>query len=198
MIRTAKNAELIIVLSLFGVALLVSGCGLESDKPLSALGTAARDTRLEGLWCADDGKERAYFYISYGAGAEGSLFLFGSDEKEAGMIASNFFVTRTARHTYLNLRTKVEWTNGRAKLIPDKTYNFMEYHFDWRNRLILSIVGGETFQKAVKEGKLHGKADSLTTTISHEPMGRLLEFIENAKPEQVFTQVWTAKKIGKR
>jgi hypothetical protein len=39
----------------------------------------------------------------------------------------------------------------------------MEYHFDWRHRLVLSLVGGEIFQKAVKEGKLHG-----TTGVVHD------------------------------
>jgi UDP-N-acetylglucosamine transferase subunit ALG13 len=74
----------------------------------------------------------------------------------------------------------------------------MEYHFDWRHRLVLSTVGGQIFEKAVKEGKLRGKVKDFSITISHEPMGRLLEFIENSKPEQVFTRLWTVRKIGKR
>ena len=179
------------------ISLLLSACAVESEKPLSSPRYADRDLRLEGLWRIKlDEKDTAYFYVAYGPGAHGSIMLFGKDKTGMGAMSWDFFVTRTPKHAYLNMIPFVEVSRGHVRPHPSNMYTFEEYRFSWRGQLVVSSVGGEVFSKAVKAGKLHGKTDLFTTTISHEPSARVLAFIETSRPEDVFMKSWTATKIG--
>jgi hypothetical protein len=185
-------------LSLFAlfITFLLSACAIESDRPLSSPRYAPRDQRLEGLWRAKVGEDAIYFYIAYGPDGHGSILSFGRDKDGMGTMLWNFFVTRTARHAYLNMTSLVSVDRGHVHQSPSKTYMFVEYRFSWRGQLVASLVGGEVFSKAIKEGKLHGKTDLFTTSISHETSKRVLGFIDTAKPEDVFMKPWVATKIG--
>jgi hypothetical protein len=181
----------------FAVSLLLSACAVESEKPLSSPRYADKDPRLEGLWRVKlDEKDTVYLYIAYGPRAHGSIMLFGKDKTGMGTMSWDFFVTRTSKHAYLNMLPLVEVSRGHVRPRPSKMYTFEEYRFSWRGQLIVSSVGGEVFSKAVKEGKLHGKTDLFTTTISHEPSQRVLAFIETSRPQDVFMKSWTATKVG--
>jgi hypothetical protein len=175
------------------VSALFTGCVLESDKPLSLPRDSDRDLRLEGLWRAKAENENGYTYIAYGPGVRGRMLWFGKDKNGASTGSADFFVTRTAKHSYLNVS---EVSDNRSEATPRKTYMFWEYHFSWNGRMVIAAVGGDIFEKAVREGKLHGKTDQWMTTISHEPIGRLLAFIEAAKPKDVFIKESAMVKIG--
>jgi hypothetical protein len=185
-----------------GVLLLLSSCALVSDKPLLSPRYAVRDARLEGLWRSDTEQGPAYFYVAYGTTARGSVLFFGKDKNGLSTASWDFFVIRTAKHAYLNMdiasakETGLSANRENVRDPPRNGYFFMEYHFSWSGQLVISDVGGESFSRAVQEGKLHGKADLFLTTIQHETPGRLLAFIEAAKPEDVFHKLWIAKKIG--
>jgi hypothetical protein len=184
-------------LFLLAVSLLLSACAVESEKPLSSPRYADRDPRLEGLWRVKlDEKDIVYFYIAYGPGADGSIMLFGKDKTGMSTMSWDFFVTRTPKHAYLNMIPLIEVNHGHVRSRPSKMNTFAEYRFSWSGQLVVSSVGGEVFSKAVKEGKLHGKTDPFTTTISHERSERVLAFIETSRPEDVFMKSWTATKIG--
>jgi hypothetical protein len=182
---------------------LLSSCGLQSDKPLLSPRYAERDVRLEGLWRSDTEQGPAYFYIAYGTTARGSILFFGKDKNGLSTQSWEFFVIRTAKHAYLNIElasiksTGVTAAREKVRLHPTG-YTFMEYHFSWTGQLALSAVGGQSFANAVQQGKLHGKTGLFSDTeIRHERPGRLLAFIEASKPEDVFMKPpWTAKKIG--
>ncbi len=156
---------------------------MESDKPLSLPRSSDRDVRLEGLWRSKSEKESGYLYIAYGSGAHGSMLAFSKDKTGVSTDLWDFFVTRTAKHFYLNM---TQASPKREEVTSHKTYTFLEYHFSWNGQLIVAPVGGKAFENAIKERKLHGTTNQFTTTISHEPVGRLLAFIETARPEDVF------------
>jgi len=181
---------------LLSIPLLLSACAVQSDKPLSTPRYSDRDPRLEGLWRAKTDKDTLYFYIAYGPGAHGSILLFGKDEKGMGAELLDFFVTRTPKHTYLNLITRGEIESGHLHAQKSRMYSFQEYHFSWTGQLVVSAVGGEAFSKAIKEGKLHGKVEQFVITISHTPSERILAFIEGSKPEDVFIKAYSATRIG--
>ena len=181
---------------LLTLPLALSGCGVEADRPLSSPRYAERDPRLEGLWRANLEKNTFYFYVAYGPGAYGSILLFGKDEKGMSAGTFDFFVTRTSKRTYLNLRPRVEIAADRLRPQKSRMYRFEEYHFSWFGQLVVSDLNGEAFSKAIDQGILHGKVDPFEVTISHTPSDRILSFIESSKPEDVFKKAYTATKIG--
>jgi hypothetical protein len=99
-----------------------------------------------------DEKGTVYFYIAYGPGAHGSIMFFGKDKTGMGTMSWDFFVTRTPKHTYLNMIPLVEVSRGHVRPRPSKMYAFEEYRFSWRGQLVVSSVGGEVFQKQSKKG----------------------------------------------
>jgi hypothetical protein len=179
------------------IPLLLSACGVQSEKPLSTPRYADRDPRLEGLWRASIEKDTLYFYIAYGPGAHGSILLFGKDKKKGmGAETLDFFVTRTPKHTYLNLIPRVEIESGHVRAQKSKMFTFEEYRFSWTGQLVVSDLNGEAFSKAIEQRKLHGKVDLFLVTISHTPSERIVAFIEGSKPEDVFRKAYTATRIG--
>jgi hypothetical protein len=180
---------LLVVLPMFSACTIA-----QSKNPLGPWSAAVRDERIEGLWRGDggNGKFQYVFFTFHEKSPDGSVMEFGKDD--AGSIATaryDFYITRTPKHSYLNV------TNGHSdneQLFPvgeKGTYIFAEYHFNWMGRLIYSFVGGDGVAKAVDEGKLKGKVDrdskgalndiTLTDTSKH-----ILDFIESSKPRDVF------------
>ena len=149
--------------------------------------------RLEGLWREKAEKEADYTYIAYGPGAYGSILWFNKDHAGASIGSVDFFVTRTAEHSYLNVSQVSSNREGGAS---HKTYMFWEYHFSWNGQLVVAPVGGKGFENAIKERKLHGNTGQFATTISHEPVGRLLAFLEAAKPEDAFMTHSVMLRVG--
>jgi hypothetical protein len=178
------------------IPLLLSACAVQSEKPLSTPRYSDRDPRLEGLWRVKIEKDTLYFYIAYGPGAHGSILLFGKDKKGMGAESWDFFVTRTPKHTYLNLISRAEIEAGHVRSQKSRMYTFEEYRFSWTGQLVVSDVGGEAFSKAIEQGKLHGKVENFLVTISHTPSERILAFIETSKPKDVFRKAYTATRIG--
>jgi len=165
-----------------------------ADRPLSSARYADRDPRLEGLWRTDDGK---YFYVVYGPGAHASILSFGRDKKGIDTGSWDIFVTRTPKHTYLNITARDRIAREQMRFGRAKGYAFAEYHFSWFGELSVSPVGGDAFSKAVEQKKLHGKNEFLTTTISRENPERIIALIENSKSKDVFIGTSRARKIGK-
>ena len=117
--------------SLIALCLIFSSCAVKSDAPLSPAREAFRDHRLEGLWYADDGKDRYYFYISYPDQGNGSIFWFGSNEAGPTELLLTFFVSRTAKHTYLNLQSLGESRKSKVANVvlherPGRLLSFIE------------------------------------------------------------------------
>lgn len=184
---------------LFAVSLLLSACGVVvSDKPLSSPRYSDRDPRLEGLWRVEEQKNVSYFYVVYGPDAHGSILSFGRDEKGLDAISCDFFVTRTLKHSYMNLSLEGEARRGHVKRITTKQYMFAEYHFSGSGKLVTSLIGGESFSRAIKQGKLHGKTDKYSNSTLHDTSERVLTFIETSRPKDVLEKSpTTATRIGK-
>jgi hypothetical protein len=180
---------------LLAVLPLLSGCAVtESEKPLSPPASAVPDKRLEGLWRADGKGESGYLYISYGVKATGSVMAFGKDTGSGmGSAQYDFFVTRTAKHNYVNLSHGVFRDPDALFGSPEdpEAYIFAEYHFSWTGQLVYSLVTGDAFVKAVEAGKLRGKVfyddqkRPINALLKDSPK-RILDFIESSKPADVF------------
>jgi len=181
------------------IPLLLSACGgfVVSDKPLSSAHYAYRDSRLEGLWQTEGEKDLSYVYVAYDARGRGSMLGFSRDEKGIDRTSWDFFVTRTPKHTYLNVTPRETVSRKQLQLSRGKAYVFFEYHFSWFGELVLSPVGGAAFSQAVERKRLHGKNEFLATTISRENPQRILELLETSKPKDVFMATIRARKIGR-
>ncbi len=181
------------------VPLLLSGCAVvQSERPLSAAKVADRDPRLEGIWreqIAD--QETDYFCVAYGADAHGTILQLSKDKAGAAATPIDFFVTRTPRHSYLNLLQPPAPGPGRSHSHGRRMYEFAEYHFSWRGQLLISPVGGTGFAEALKRGVLHGKNDGSTVTIAPADAGRIPAFIEGSKRDDVLWPPFVATKIGR-
>jgi hypothetical protein len=113
----------------------------------------------------------------------------------------DFYVTRTAKHDYLNV------TNGRTdneQLFPvgkPGSFSFAEYHFNWLGRLVYSMIGGNGFAKAVDEGKVKGKVvrdskKNITAIYLTDTSQHILDFIESSKPQDVFDSTTALTRAG--
>jgi len=165
---------------LAAVSLLLTGCALlNSDRPLAPFGTAARDTRLEGMWCPRKKSDNGYLYIAYRTGNMGSLLAVSKDGKSGVTTTGcDFFVTRTRKGSYMNV-TQVSEDGAPTNQTP-RMWLFVKYWFAWNGDLLGSEVGGNAFVSAVKSGKLPGTVDSNNiVTVKGAPPGRLLSIIEN-------------------
>ena len=197
-------------LLLLAISLLVSGCALESDTPLSSQKNAPRDQRLVGMWHVreKDNKstDSSYMYITYGPGNIGSLIIVGNNN--GNLLSANptlmtytFFVTKTAKNSYVNLRPGLLEPGSNASGVvnaPSNTYQFARYRFRWQGDLAFAVVNGKAFAAAVKSGALPGKTDNNgNTTILHAHPGQLLKFIETSNPKDVFEPETSTTYIGK-
>jgi len=179
----------ILPLILLAASLLLSGCtsGVVSKNPLSSPKFATTDPRLEGLWRAKVGS--GYDYFAFGkVSAKGiNLFLqFGKPGDLASSNSTNFFVTRTPRHSYLNISNDYERdANADKPSLNQDDYTFLEYHITNRGDLILSWLDPDIFTKAIAAGKLRGNSNSsypyLTDSSDH-----ILTFIEASDPKKMF------------
>ena len=168
-----------------------------SDEPLSSPRYAYRDSRLEGLWKTEGEKNVIYVYAVYDARGRGSMLVFGRDEKGGiGHDYWDYLITRTSKHTYLNVSPRDPISRRQLQSSHGKAYVFFEYHFSWFGEVVLSPVGGPAFSEAIEKKKLHGRNEFLTTTISRENPERILQLLENSKPKDVLMSGFRVRKIG--
>jgi len=186
------------VLVFAAAALLLSGCvnGVVSKNPLSSPKFAATDPRIEGLWRVN-GLPGYYDYFAFGSHSyEGNnLFVqFGNPGYLPTSNSTNFFVTRTKRHNYLNLNNDFERDANNAKPTLDQDdYTFLEYHFTNRGELVLSWLSGDLFTKAIKDGRLQG---NYSETYLTDSSAHILAFIEVSDPKQIFIPLWKFTRIS--
>lgn len=194
-----------LVVAALAFPFLVSGCSsVESVHPLSSPRTAVHDDRLGGLWAVADNKGNVseYLYVNFGSGGSGKLMTFGGfEDGELDRSQFDFFVTRTAKHNYLNLSRGITTVNGQTHIDHTGRYTFVEYHFSWRGQLVYSNVDGPGLVTAVQSGKLKGKVTSdsksnSTDTLLKDSSEHILGFIESSKPQDVFGVASKFDKIG--
>jgi hypothetical protein len=196
--------SIILILSI--ISLLMPACTvLESKKPLSSPDQAVSDRQLEGLWRTSGNQDRTYVYIAYGSKGIGSMMIFGKikDKDNPGLDfhLQDFFVTRTAKHRYLNLTHAIYRNSFGAQLSPSTTYTFMAYQFSRTGRLVVSMSNDNVFTDAIQSGKLRGtiKGDLGSFTngaVIEDSSDHILSFIESPKPNPIFIKVWTLTKIS--
>jgi hypothetical protein len=154
------------------------------------------------LWRARDKDSTTYVYIAYGTKGEGSIVDFGKDDSGALSMSSDFFVTRTGKHEYLNLSNRMVSGHGHAQTDHPGTYTFTEVRFTWLGRLVMTSVDGDGFAKAVKEGRLKGRVtedkNGVTDTLLKDSGERILGFIEGAKAGDVLGTPVRFGKIGEK
>jgi hypothetical protein len=182
-------------LILLAILPLLPACSVvQSKNPLGPRSAAVRDERLEGLWRGDGGNGKSqYTFFTFHAGRrDGSIMEF--EKNDVGSISSahyDFYVTRTPKHSYLNV------TNGQSdneQVFPVSKpgiYSFAEYHFNWLGELVYSMVGGDGIAKAVDQGKLKGKVDrgskgEVDNIYLTDTSKRMLDYIESSKPKDAF------------
>jgi hypothetical protein len=186
--------------------LFLAGCSsVESVKPLSSPRAAVPDHRLEGLWGSTDKGSSGYIYIAYPAHiGTGSLMAFGQNDKRGiGKYEEDFFVTRTAKHNYMNMNHTVIHTDGEVHLDRSGHYSFAAYHFTLRGQLVYAMANPDAFAKAVQTGKLRGKLTydknkNVTDTLLKDSSERILAFIESSKPGDLFSPATKMNKLGNR
>jgi hypothetical protein len=149
----------------------------------------------------------------------------GFEDGELDRSQFDFFVTRTAKHNYLNLSRGITTANGQTHIDHTGRYTFVEYHFSWRGRLVYSYIDGPGLASAVQSGKLKGKVTSdsksnatdtltwrldrasgggvtsdlksnSTDTLLKDSSEHILGFIESSKPQDVFGMASKFDKIG--
>jgi len=190
-----KRALLLLLLPL-----LLSGCGLVSDTPLSSERSAPRDNRLQGIWRPKDTSNHSYYYVAYGPANTGSILTFGKNDSIAGksqldLHRYNFFVTQTPKYSFLDV-IEVSAETGKAPSNKPPAWSFIKYRFTWTGALEANLVAGEAFENAVRAGILRGTVDNHNVTVRHAPPGRLLSIIESSNPKDVFEPPGYAKKIA--
>lgn len=192
-----------IPLTILVLSIILSGCttGVKSIHPLSSPATAVPDPRLEGLWRAKD--DSKYLYIAYGPHATQSVNLIlkfgkvpGADQ--LGYTESmNFFVTRTENHDYLNLNNDLfRLADGSSSTeASPKAYRFALYRFSKRGTLVLSMLNGKGFSRAVSAKKLKGDYFEDYLLLKDSPE-HILSFIESSNPKDLCDPPQKFIKIG--
>jgi len=161
-----------------------------------------RDPRLEGLWRSKTGS--GYEYIAYGPHGQGSILSFLKDKDGLTYDSTDFFVTRTPAHDYLNLRHELlRGTGGPTLSDTSDAWSFSVYYFSRRGRLVVTPLDGDGFYRAVKQGKLRGENhDDIFAspfdprTLLKDSSTHILHFIESSKPEALFGTPLSLSKIS--
>ena len=183
---------------LLAVSLLFSACAVESVRPLSSPRTAMRDPRLEGMWRTVGEKNQSYAYFSYGEKSNiGSALMIDKDKAGLSTISADFFVTRTPRHSYLNITHVVSRNHSSVTRDYSHTYVFMEYHFSLLGDMVTALVLEKVFKDAIAQGKIHGSAKKSSSTLVDDSAERVLSLIESSKPKDVFGKWSRFRKIGR-
>ena len=125
-------------------------------------------------------------------------------KNDAGAISTaqyKFFVTRTPKHTYMNLSNGVTSDESTFQIPAPGTYSFAEYRINWLGQLIYRMVGGDDFAKAIGAGKLKGRVErdqkgNVTAIYLTDTTQHIRDFIESAKPSDVFQSPAKFNRIG--
>jgi hypothetical protein len=160
--------------------ILLSGCNLFSDNPLSDANQATIDSSIIGTWSWNDDNDSGFLHI--GTNPDRKAFLITMVEfKNDGRVETTEFTghtTKLSSHRYLNL-----------KLIKpkemDKGYFFVEYKVN-ADTLECSFLDAKIFEKSIKDGSLKGEVlfpeGIMPTILIHADQNELRQFvIRNAK-----------------
>ena len=184
------------------LGLLTGGC-VRSEQPLSTRAAARPDPRLVGTWHAvgkNDGglKDVQASFDQRGIGhlliaADNSNFAPSPDLPE-------FFVTRTQRNSYLNVRLRDDARKGFHW--RSKHYKFYKYQFSRDQKTVrLWSLRADPFERAITAGKLkgvlakddHGSQDSSTTL--QDSSEAILSFIESTPDGEIFEKYGTFRRV---
>lgn len=191
------------LLVLSGLALLMLGGCVRSEQPLSAMKDARPDERLVGQWRSHDPASSAAkrnrraapaedVRISFDAQGVGHVFPVLKNA-HTGPEQTRFFVTRTAKNTFLNVENPE----------PDSRplYEFYKYRVSQNQRTLhLWSLQAERFEAAVKAGQILGKLNVAGSprkgngnsignyTLLQGSPEQILSFIELQPAEKVFTK----------
>lgn len=160
-------------LLLIGV-LLLSGCNLFSDNPLSDPAQDAIDSSIIGTWFWNEESDSGYIHIGTDADQKAHLLTM-VEFKNDGRIETTEFKghsTKLSSHRFLNLK----WTSPKEN---DKGYFFMEYTAG-PDFLECSFLDAKTFEKAITSGSLKGEVLSpgiMPTVMIHAGQNELRQFI---------------------
>ena len=189
------------------VAMLTCGGCVTSDQPLSAIKEAKPDLRLVGHWHTDSdelgtsGGKGQDARITFDEHGQGCMAIQQADGSwNPGSNFPNFFVTRTAKASYLNLYNPLHKKEPDAAPEHGK-YLLIKYRLsDDQKTLTYWTLNTKFFQQAVADGKLkgrikdkHGKVqDDVVLLDSSEAM---LHFIELSLEADIYTGPATATRV---
>lgn len=157
------------------VIVLLSGCNLYSDNPLSDPTQETNDSPIIGTWFWNDESDSGFVHIGKDVDRK-ALIITMVEFKNDGRIETSEFKGHTSKlssHRFLNLK----WTRPQEL---DKGYFFIEYKVT-DDILECSLLDAKIFEKAITTGSLDGEVLSpngiMPTILIHAGQNELRQYI---------------------
>lgn len=175
------------------LALLLSGCFVTSEHPLSDPKDAQPDPALAGEWRstihADEPPTRIRF------DRRGRGLIAETTQSKPANPSERFFVTKTAKASYLNITGST----------PHKGGYFLRYQVSADGkRLTFWMPKTATFRRAVTKGKLKGVIDNSQNTTGDDRLdgvhlsdspAAILQFMESQRAAAVFEVINVYRRV---
>jgi hypothetical protein len=150
-----------------GLALLLTGCLVDSKNPIAPPSAEGIDPEILGTWGAtgDDGPIFVHvFQPKDGVPGAVEMIAVGFEKDKSGSVDRYCgHLSRVQKHHFINLVGPVEDCGK----IAGQPYFFVAYDISLDGVLTVNLMSEETIKKAIESGKLAGEKDTTGAATAH-------------------------------